>query len=255
MKLAFPGAIFLASMILAGCVTTSEGTDGASPTEAARYNVQLGLEYLNQGRRDLAMEKLQRAVQQDPRSAQAQMALAYAYNHYGDTDRADEHYRRALRLDDDNSDVRNTYGAFLCQHGRLQEAERHFLAAARDVNYSTPEVAWTNAGICAEREPDMDKAERYYREALDADPRHEDALWLLAQLTFNQGNALPARAFLQRYLEVAPRTAESMWLGYQVESALDDAAAAGRYATILRDEFPQSEQARRLQEAERVRGR
>jgi type IV pilus assembly protein PilF len=85
--------------------------------------------------------------------------------------------------------------------------------------------------------------------------RHADALWQMAQMAFNRGNALSARGFVQRYLEVAPRSAESMWLGYQVEMALDDPAAAQRYARILREEFPQSEQARRLQEAERVRGR
>lgn len=255
MKLVIQVILLLAMALLVGCVTTSDTDSGSSPTDAARYNVQLGLEYLNQGRRDLAMEKLQRAVEQDPRSAEARMALAYAYNHYGDADRADEHYSRALRLDDDNPDVRNTYGAFLCQHGRLQEAERHFLAAARNGEYTTPEVAWTNAGICAEREPDLDKAERYYREALNIDSRHADALWQMAQLAFNRDNALSARGFVQRYLEVAPRSAESMWLGYQVETALDDTVAAQRYARVLRDDFPNSEQARLLQEAERVRGR
>lgn len=254
MKPAFQVFLLIASALLAGCVTTSDTVSDASLREAARYNVQLGIEYLNQGRRELAMEKLQRAAEQDPRSAEVRMWLAYAYNHYGDADRADEHYRRALRLDDDNPELRNNYGAFLCQHGRLAEAERHFVAAARNGEYSTPEVAWTNAGICAEREPDLDKAERYYREALNVDSRHEDALWQMAQLAFNRDNALSARGFVQRYLEVAPRSAESMWLGYQVETALEDTVAAQRYATVLRNDFPNSEQARRLQEAERVRG-
>jgi type IV pilus assembly protein PilF len=148
---------------------------------------------LEQGRRDLAMEKLTRALEQAPRSADAHTAMAFAFNQFGETRLADRHYRRAVQLDRGNPNIRNTYGAFLCSHGRLREAERELLAAARNVNYPTPEVAWTNAGICAEREPDLGRAERYYRQALQANPRHADALWQMAQVSFDQGNALQAR--------------------------------------------------------------
>jgi type IV pilus assembly protein PilF len=247
--------VVVSAVLLAGCVSTGSERTVSAPEEAAGYNIQLGLEYLRQGRRELAMEKLNRALEQDPRSPDVHVAIAYAYNHYGERERADQHYRRALRLDSGDPGMRNTYGAFLCQHGELAEAERQFLAAARNPEYNTPAVAWTNAGICAEREPDLDKAERYYREALRIDPRHEDALWQLAQVSFDGGNALQARAFLQRYLEVSARSAESMWLGYQVEVTLGDEDAAEMYAMHLRNDFGDSEETRQLEEAERGRGR
>lgn len=256
MKQAFAVTVLSVAVLSAGCTTT--GGAPAHPVslpEAAEYNVQLGLEYLSQGRRDLAMEKLLRAIEQNPRSADAHAALAYAYNHYGETDRADLHYRRALRLDPNDPAIQNTYGVFLCQHGNLRAAERQFLAAARNINYTSPEIAWTNAGICAEREPDLDKAERHYREALRSAPRHADALWQLSQVSFNTGNALQARAFLQRYLEVAPRSAESMWLGYQVEVTLGDEETAQRYAARLRTDFANSQEARLLEEFEGGRRR
>lgn len=246
-------ATLLAGAMLAGCVAT--GDQRGSPEEAAQFNVALGLEYLAQGRRELAMDKLTRALEQDPRSADVHTAIAFAYNRFGEPQLADRHYRRALRLDRGNPNIQNTYGVFLCEHGRLREAERELVAAARNVNYPTPATAWTNAGICAEREPDLDKAERFYREALRTDSTHTDALWQLAQVSFDRGDPLQARAFLQRYLEGASRSAQSMWLGYQVEVTLDDEQAATQYARRLRDEFGDSAEARMLEEAERGRGR
>lgn len=249
-----------AALVLAGCVSVSDGRRGpvAEPLEAAQFNVQLGLEYLAQGRRDLAMEKLSRAIEQAPRLADAHLAMAFAYNQWGETELAATHYRRAVRLKSDDPNIRNTYGVFLCQHGNLRGAERELLAAARDAAYATPEVAWTNAGICAEKEPDLAKAERYYREALRVNGRHQDALWQLAQVSFNTGNAMQARAFLQRYVEaqqVQAWSAGSAWLCYQIEVTLGDESAARQCANRLRTDFPGTAEARMLEDAERARGR
>jgi len=49
----------------------------------------------------------------------------------------------------------------------------------------------------------------------------------------------------------APASAESLWLGYRVETALGDRAAADEYARRLRTEFAVSPQAGLLDEAER----
>jgi type IV pilus assembly protein PilF len=75
----------------------------------------------------------------------------------------------------------------------------------------------------------------------------------MASLQFDNGNALQARAFLQRYQDVAPPTAGSLWLGYRIEVNLGDSAAAGEYARKLRKEFPTSVEADELFQAERAR--
>lgn len=255
MKITGLALVLAAGLAASACVTTATDSRGeriASLEEAARFNVQLGLEYLHQGRRDLALEKLNRALEQDPRLADAHTAIAYVYDQVGEDALADRHYRRALRLDTGNPYIQNTYGAFLCSQGRLREAERQFLRAARNTQYTTPEVAWTNAGICAEREPDVDKAESHYRQALRLNPRHADALWQMANLGFATENGLQARAFLQRYLDAAQPSAESMWLGYRIESMIGDREAALRFAARLRERFADSPEARLLREHERA---
>ncbi len=54
--------------------------------------------------------------------------------------------------------------AFLCQEGRLEEAEKTFLRAAANPLYETPEIAITNAGslslVTINREAE---AEKYYQ--------------------------------------------------------------------------------------------
>ncbi len=243
----------LVMALLSACVTSRDGAVPgvqSAPEEASRYNVQLGLQYLSQGRRELAMEKLNRALEQDPRNPDAHTALAFAYDRFGEPALADAAYKRALRLSDDNPEIRNTYGVFLCRQGRLRDAERHLKAVAENVNYPTPEVAWTNAGVCAERIPDLNKAEDYFRRALKANARFPDALWSMAKLSHDTDDFLQARAFLQRYFEVAPRSAETLWLGYRIESALGDEETARVYATRLRTDFATSDEVRLLKELE-----
>ena len=63
-----------------------------------------------------------------------------------------------------------------------------------------------------------------------------------------------ARAFLQRYHDVADPGAESLWLGFQVESALGDAEVAGRFRQRLVAAYPASDEVRQLNQLEGQRG-
>jgi type IV pilus assembly protein PilF len=78
-----------------------------------------------------------------------------------------------------------------------------------------------------------------------------DPLLALASLQHEAGNDMQARAFVQRYHEAAPATAQSVWLGYLIETGAGDAAAAEEYARRLRMEFPTSAETGLLFERER----
>ena len=51
---------------------------------------------------------------------------------------------------------------------------------------------------------------------------------------------------------VAPVTAATLWLGRRIELGLGDTEQAARYAQRLRDEFPTSQEASLLFDAERT---
>lgn len=242
-------ALLAAAWLLSGCASGGSALPGnrISLKQAAQYNVELGIAYLRQGQRDLAMQKLQKALEQNPDNADAYMGLGLLYDTIGDTERADHNYRIALRKAPDNPQIQNNYAVFLCQHGQLQKSEKYFIEAARNPLYPTPEAAYTNAGVCANRIPDVAAAEQYFRKALDINPNFPDALYQMARLSYAQKKYLQARAFLERFDLVTPQPQpEALLLGVETERALGNARGASEYTRKLLTQFPNSPQAQEL---------
>jgi type IV pilus assembly protein PilF len=245
MRLRHRGQLAVAATCLlfaTACVTTHE--EGGIPTakpdlvEAARLNTQLGIDYARQGKNDLALEKLQRALDQDDSSALTHSTIAFVYARAGDDKLADKHYRRAIQIDPKDPEVHNNFGVFLCANGRPKDGEEQLKLAAADSRYRTPEVALTNAGVCARKLPDLAKAEAYLRQALQINPQFPDALAQMAWLSYQKKDYLKSRAFLQRYQLVGRPTPETLKIGMLTETALGDTAAARAYEQRLKREFP-----------------
>jgi len=216
--------------------------------DAARINVRLGLEYLKQGQAAIAREKIEKALQQYPRDVGVQMGAGLLYEQLQDPKRAEQHYRQVLRIDSRNPEGQNALGAFLCRNGEPRKGEEIFLEAARNPVYRTPEVAFTNAAVCARRAGRLEQAEEYLRLALAQRAAYAEALVQMAGVSFDRANHMQARAFLQRYLAVAPGTADALLLGFQIENALGDTAAAGEYADQLRSLHSGSPETRVVEE-------
>lgn len=234
----------LLPVLLAACVTqggqSSAGKE-PDPRAAARINTQLGAEYLRKGDFELARNKLEKAIDLDPKNAEAQGLLALLYANTGELRKAEKHYETSLELRPDDPNVRNNFGVMLCAQGKYEKADLEFRRAMQSTRYSTPEVALTNAGICARKLPDETQAEAYFREALNKNPDFTDALAQMVQLSADQASYLNARGFLQRYQSLkAPMTRQMLLLGIRIELALGDRVAAQRYARTLRAEFPDS---------------
>ncbi len=236
----------LAIVLVAGCATTDDRRFEGSLDEAARINTQLGAAYMEQGQLQVAREKLVRALEQNSSYAPAHTAMAELQVRLGDTEKADEHYKRSIRLDADNPETRNNYGVFLCDQGRWRDAERQFIRAARDRDYSTPEYAYANAGVCARISEDDQKAEEFFQQALRVNPGFHSALLEMAELKYDQGEPAASRQFLQRYHQVVRPTARSLWLGVRTERELGDREREREYARRLREHFPDSRETRQL---------
>lgn len=241
-----------ALMVSAGCNTTTGGTrpDPAGARLVA-LQIQLGVGYMKDGQNQLAMKRLKHALRLDPASPEAHNAIALLYQRLGENDQASEHFLEALRLNPDFSTAHTNYGSFLCLNGDSEGGEAQFQEAAKNPLYKRRDLALVNAGLCMLRAGDAGKGEDYLRRALDVNPRSGVALLKMAELSLGQKRYLPARAYLERYLAVAPSTAQSLWLGYQIELALGDADTASSYALRLANKFPDSGQARLLEESQK----
>lgn len=231
------GIVFLIS----GCVSTMPDNDRAKPKLAARYNVRLGVAYMQQGRLDVALVKLKRAIKQDPALPAANTALARLYEKRDADKLAARYYRKALNLAPDNPGVQNAYGVFLCRHGHAEKAEQYFVSAANNADYATPEAAFTNAGICLLKVGEKQRAEVDFRHALKAAPTYQEALWQMAKLSFDGAKYMHARAFLRRFMTYnhSPGPAV-LWLAARTENALGAASAARSFVKKLVSNYPNS---------------
>lgn len=240
---------------LHGCA--SAGVDGirVSDEDAALANVNLGAGYLRQGRPQLALESLERALRQNPRLASAHSTIAIAYDQLDVPEEAERHYRRATQLEPSNAAAHNSYAVFLCRQNRWNDAESVFRRAIDNPRYLTPWVALTNAGTCARGANELDEAEDYYRRALERNDRYPDALRGIMELSYQAGEHLQARAFMQRTFAVQEPDARLLWLCYRIEQALGDRNAAADCADQLRANFPQSPELAQIRGSESDEGR
>jgi len=245
-------AIVVAAAALALCAPVAGAQQTQADREkAAAINAELAITYMKQDNLRAAREKVDRALEQNPRSVEAQMAAGFVYDRLGEDKKAGAHFEQAVKLSGkDNPDALNNAAVFECRKGSKKRGEELFLQAAASPFYRTPEVAYANAGHCALADGRPKDAERYFREALARRPNMPDPLLAMADIQHEAGNDMQARAFVQRYNEAAPATAQSLWLGYRIEVGAGDAVAAEEYARRLRMEFPTSAEAALLFEQE-----
>lgn len=231
-------------MLLSACASqkTKDPYDETNTQKAVISNTSLGLEYMNRGQYEVALNKLKKAVKEDPNYAPAQTVLAVLYERIGEKELAGKHYKKAYEAAPKDGDVNNNYGVYLCQSGEPDEAIRHFLAALDDPFYSSPSIALSNAGSCALKAGDYAKADEYLRRALKIEPGLPDALMNMSRLSFEQGDYLKARAFMQRYEAATGHSADTLLLAYKIEMASDNPRAANTYKLMLEHDYPDSEQ-------------
>lgn len=241
-------ALWLAVLLaLGGCASGGGGraparADVDSPSQqAAQMQVQLGQGYLQQGKLETAQERLQRALKLDPRNVDAHTMLAVLNERINRPEIAESFYRKATELKPDGGAVNNNYGAFLCGKGRYAEADTYFQRALADPFYKTPGDAYGNAGTCAAKAGQPDKALAYFRNALETQPTNAMALFEMARINYEKNDNLRARAFMQRLEAVTPPEPQILELAERIELRLGDRSAAKKYRDRLEQEFPDYE--------------
>ena len=232
---------------LAGCVSQQQQERDAEAQKArARAHTDLGSVYYQQRQYEIALEEFTEATKIDPNFALAYNGLGLVHSALGQYDLADADFRKSIQLEPNNSESHNNYGGFLCSKGRYDESLKEFLAAVQNPLYSTPAVAYANAGICSIRNNDVVKGEIYLKQALQKDPLMGSAAYQLALLQFNKKDPVAAKSTLQNLMLTNP-SPEMLWLAIQIERALGTHDAEASYALQLRRKYPDSEQAKLLQ--------
>lgn len=246
--------IVLGAVLLAGCAgePASQDSKAASPQadsdglQRARAFTNLASAYYARAQYKIALDELRKAIIADSHYGPAYDVYGLIYMDLEEDTLADENFRRAIELDRNDSEARNNYGWFLCTRGRYQEGLEQFKAALRNPLYTRPEQAMTNAGLCAEKSGDLMLAEANLVKSLKLQPDNPNTILKLAALNFRQDRLPDAQRLLERYSELAPPTAESLWLGVRLERKLGNRSQEAAYGLQLRKNFPDSNEARML---------
>lgn len=228
---------WIVGLLLAGCASTTVNEP------AARSNAELGLQYMTRGNYERALEKLERALGYDPDSVLTHHYLAELYRRLERPKESEQHFLEAISLSrEGDSRLYNNYGVFLCERQRVEEARQQFERVLQNPVYPKADI-YENLGFCYQKVGDNGVAESYFRQALGLKPERAKSLLAMAQLSFEQGKTLSTRAWLQRLHAVQPPTAETLWLGIQVERQLGDFNSADQLGKMLMERFAESEQA------------
>ena len=257
----------LTVMLFSGCGGGSSSSKGDGlgsnyqPDKESLNYTEMGKQYLHRGDQETALQRLRKAIEIDPKNADAHNTLAVLYANLKKLELAEEHFTRSVKLEPDDASIQNNYALFLCNNEREEEADAHFLKALANPLYKTPEVATTNAGLCAMRINKYQQAENYFIQSLKSEnpnpsPASQQAITLalfkMAELNYRFSDYRRARSYLDRYEDYLKQhngenaeihTAQTLCVNVLVERALGNRNEEASYMVLLRGKFADSKQA------------
>lgn len=241
-------------MVIALISCASSNNKDANNDDASNIYLQLGVRYLDLGKLEIAKENLQLAENKDPNNTQVHNASAFLYEKLNDYKQAKAQYQIALDLSPNDWSVQNNYGRFLCDRGEYQQG-MVFLTQAISTQLNDRQwLALTNAGRCQYAMGQKQTAKLYFKQALSLNEAYAPALLEMQKISYQNAEYVAAKAYLQRYLTIAPHTAGTLWFGMQTERALGNLSLAKEYQDLLLEKFPFSGEAKQIVEGKDFKG-
>jgi type IV pilus assembly protein PilF len=245
--LCLASCLFLpAPPLMAQTVVPQSAPDSRSTDDRARLHTELASQYLQGGVLSVALEEVNIAIQIDSSYALAYSTRALVHASLREFPAADADFRKALSLAPSDPEISNNYGWYLCQfQGRHREAIPHFLNAIKNPLYTTPDIAYTNAGECAMKANDFEGARNYLQQALRFGRGGSAPLaqLRLAGLAYREANYTEARNRLMDVMRIISEpNAEILWLGIRIEHKLGNKSEEGSLLAQLRRLYPTSDE-------------
>lgn len=233
--------LLLAGMISA-CTTHPTNQESTPAQPEINTLVTSSLLQAQQNKMSRAKITIQRALSLDANHVDANNIAGFIYGKSNQAELAVQYFEKALSIAPNDASTLNNYGSFLCDYGNLQEAEKKFLKAGTHASNPNPEIAYTNAGLCALRVPDLDQAADYFKTALDFKQQNAVALYQLARINLTKQRAIPALERLHAYSQFAAHTPQTLKLGIEIGRLMKDKEVEVGYFNLLQNEYPTSDE-------------
>jgi len=193
----------------------------------ALAHLMRGVELENAGQLDGAIAEHEKAVQEDPKLAQAHANLIALYGRVGRPGQAEKEYRATVEINPNLPQSHYDYGVFLVSRERYREAGTAFRKALESSpNYAE---AHSNLGAMLEREGKSEEAIEHYRAAIGNKPNYRFARFQLGRLLLMKKRTGEAIAQLSQTL--TPEDRDTPRFMYALGVAY---AEAGDFASALK---------------------
>lgn len=226
-----------------GCVTTTNRAE-VNTESAHSTRIELGMKYLEVGKRDNARFQFSKALKLKKNSAEAYQGIAMVHQANGEMEPAAKAFDKAMDYADDSnrSAIQVAYGKYLLETEETKKACEYFEQAAGDYDYPVREEALYLAGQCAGMLGNHQRERAAYEHALNLSPNYAPALIELAEIYFTAEQYAKSKRLLDRYATLAKPTARSLWLGIRIERIFGNRDKEASLALALKNLYPYSKE-------------
>ncbi len=231
--------LILFAIFLSAC-SVKHPPQNEEPNPRVEEYYQRALSNYQQNEFTQALQIAEQSLKIYPNHAHTHELIGLINQRLGNKALAAKSLGQALSLAPKDAGIANNFASLLCERKSYAKAERYYLAAANYPENDQPDIAWVNAGLCAQRANQPGKAKSYFEQAIKINPGQTTALYQLAKLALNNNDILTADNYLKQYLEHATHTAKTLLLGARIENAQGNPNGVTRYVDMLRAAFPDS---------------
>lgn len=246
MKNRYCRSLFLAVLcgLLSACVTTKTNHTPVAADAAHDKRIELGMNYLEVGKRDNARYQFSKALELQKNSPRAYLGIAMVHQANGENKHAEESFKKALRYAQPNqkSQIHVAYGRFLAQTGAAKEACGYFEKAANDFDYQARAEALYLAGQCARQTGNLARVKPALEHSLNLNADYVPPMVELAEIYFQEGDYTKSKRLLSRYEKLAKPSPASLWLGIRIERIFGNKDKEASYALALKNLHPYSKE-------------
>jgi type IV pilus assembly protein PilF len=252
---------FLAGIVLAGCVETTQvkpptlptadlsdrpppNPDGSDARKRAQARLDLAGAYFGRGQVKTALDEVKLAIAADPTFGPAYSLRGLVYANLGDNALAEDSFRRALQLMPGDPDVMQNYGYFLCEQKRYPESTAYFKQALAVPRYQGATRTLLALGVCQALAGDLAEADASLTRAYQLDPASPVTATNLAEVLYRRGQYERARFYIRRVNALANvSNAQTLWLAARIEHKMGDETGTAEFGRQLSNRFPDSREA------------
>ncbi|MDQ6627027.1 MAG: type IV pilus biogenesis/stability protein PilW [Pseudomonadota bacterium] len=228
-------------------VTSSDESDA---TKRSRARMELATAYFGRNQMTTALDQVKLAIAANPQYGEAFDLRGLIYANLGDTALAEDSFKRALQINPRDADAMHNYGFFLCQQKRYPESTAFFNQALAVPQYPGVVRTLLAHGVCLAHAGQLAEASLSLSRAYELDPANPFTATNLAQVLYQRGEFERARFYIRRVNALPDvSNAQTLWLAARIENKLGNRQGTADFGTQLRNRFPDSREASALSRA------